>query len=62
MQSGSTDTWTLTASILIGLILAVGLAVAEELLVEALAIAAGQLAIGADGLICLQYGLRLAWP
>lgn len=51
----------LTAGILIGLILAVGLAVAEELLVQALAIAAGEFAIGTDGLIRLQNGLCLAW-
>lgn len=50
----------LTASILIGLILAVGLAVAEEFLVQALAIAARQLAVWANGLICLQNGLSLA--
>jgi len=51
----------LTASILIGLIFAVGLAVAEEFLVEALAIAAGKFAIGANGLIRLQNGLCLTW-
>lgn len=50
----------LTAGILIGLILAVGLAVAEEFLVQALAIAARQLAVWANGLICLQNGLSLA--
>lgn len=50
----------LTAGILIGLILAVGLAVAEEFLVQALAIAARQLAVWANGLICLQNGLSFA--
>jgi len=55
------QTSILTAGILIGFVLAVGLAVAEEFLVEALAITARKFAIGTDGFIRFQDGLRLAW-
>lgn len=51
----------LTACILVGLVLAVGLVVTEELLVDALAVAAGQLALGAHGFVGLEPGQHLAW-
>lgn len=51
----------LTTRILVRLVLAVGFAVTEQLLVDALAVAAGQLALRADRLVRLQDRQNLAW-
>lgn len=51
---------TLTAGVLVGLVLAVGLAVTEELLVDALAVAARQLPLRANGLVGLEDGQDFA--
>lgn len=52
---------SLTASVLIRLVLAIGLSVAEQLLLHALAVSAGQLTLWADGLVCLQNGQDFPW-
>ncbi len=48
------------AGVFVGAVTAVGRLVTEELLVDAVAVAALQLAVGADGLIGLQVGQDLA--
>lgn len=50
---------TLTAGVLVGLVLAVGLAITEELLVDALAVAARQFPLRANGFVGLEDGQDL---
>ena len=50
----------LTAGIFVGLVLAIGFAITEQLLVDALAITAGQLSLGADRLVGSKDGQHLA--